>query len=71
MNGVALLKSKKATMACIAALLSFVCMKNGLTTEQTALVVSPILAYIPIEGAIDHRRANAVRPTPPPTEPKP
>ena len=55
MKDIAILKSKKASMACVAALLSYVCLKNGLSTEQAALVVSPILAYIPIQGAIDHK----------------
>lgn len=55
MKDIAILKSKKASMACIAAVMSYVCLKNGLTTEQAMLVVSPILVYVPIQGAIDHK----------------
>lgn len=58
MSNIPLLKSKKASMALACAVLSFLCVKSGFTTEQTALVVGPLMAYIPIEGAIDHRRAK-------------
>lgn len=55
MKDIAILQSKKATMACMAAALCYICLKNGMSTEQAALVVSPILAYIPIQGSIDHK----------------
>lgn len=58
MQNIALLRSKKGLSAIICAVMSFACLKSGFTTEQTALVVGPLMAYLPIEGAIDHRRAK-------------
>lgn len=62
MQNIALLKSKKGLSAVLCALFSFSCLKSGFTLEQTALVVGPLMAYLPIEGAIDHKRTPATQP---------
>lgn len=59
MKNIAVLQSRKATMALLSAALSFWCVKSGFSIEQTLLVVGPLAAYIPIEGAADYRRAQA------------
>lgn len=55
MSKIAVFNSKKATIAMFSSIMGFICLKYGLTTEQTALVVSPLLAYIPVQGTIDHQ----------------
>lgn len=63
---IAFLESKKATAAICASVLAFLCFNTGLTAEQTLLVISPLAAYIPIEGTIDARRAKNEAPAPQP-----
>lgn len=67
MEKIALLKSKKGLSAVLCAVFSFACLKSGFTTEQTALVVGPLMAYLPIEGAIDHKKVKAAPATQPAT----
>ena len=67
-KNIAILQSRKATMAVISAALGFWCIKSGFTMEQTMIVVGPIAAYIPIEGAADYRRAQPLPRQLPPSE---
>lgn len=69
MPRIALLESKKATVAVFSSLIGLACFKLGLTTEQTALVVSPLIAYVPVQGTIDHQEKKNAGPGKPPPLP--
>lgn len=58
MQNLAIFKSRKATMAVISAAMSYLCIKSGFSVEQTLMVIAPLAAYIPIEGAADYKRVN-------------
>ena len=68
MKDIALLQSKKGLSACICAVVAFACVKSGFTEAQTMMVVGPLMAYLPIQGAIDHRKETKALPAP--TDPK-
>jgi len=48
-----LLRSKKFVASIAAALISFFAMRDGMTVDQIALIVGPLIAYVGAQGLAD------------------
>ena len=54
-----ILTSKKFLAASLASVLSFFALRNGMTITEVGLVVSPLILYIPSQGAADIGKSKA------------
>lgn len=61
----AVFASKKATIAIFSSVLAYFCLRSGFTTEQVMVVCAPLIAYVPVQGAVDHREKKNSKPQPP------
>jgi len=66
-----ILHSKKFLASALAALISFLGIREGFTTEQIALVVGPLMGFVTMQGVADigkeraKAEAAAANPKPP------
>lgn len=67
-----ILRSKKFLAAALASVISFVGILQGLSHEQIAMVVGPLLTFVGFQGVADigkeRAKIEATRPTDPPKE---
>tara|TARA_R110000851_G_scaffold120002_1_gene248061 strand:- start:4318 stop:4659 length:342 start_codon:yes stop_codon:yes gene_type:complete len=59
MNIPPILESKKFLASVLASVISFLGMQRGMTSEQIAFVVGPIVAYIAMQGVADVGKSRA------------